>query len=105
MDFVKLDMSAQVALADGFGLLIDDGVFADPSQLADAVGMTMDDLLDLWSATDERISYPVSRGAILKFTKLANRVHAAETGTSTLVMMTPFGASLPTASAANMSLQ
>ena len=97
-------MSAQNALADGFGLLIDDGVFDDPSQLASAVGMTMDELLDLWAATDEGISYPVATTTISKFTTIAKNAHA-DVEKSILVMLTGMGSGLPMAKHAGVALQ
>lgn len=104
MDFVKLEMSAQSALADGFGLLIDDGVFDDPSQLANAVGMTMDELLDLWAATDEGVAFPVASTTISKFTSIAKNAHA-DVEKSTLVMLTGAGAGRPMARHAGVALQ
>jgi len=104
MDFVKLEMLAQSALADGFGLLIDDGVYDDPSQLASAVGMTMDDLLDLWHATDAGISYPVASETISKFTEIAKLAHA-DVKRSALVMLTAFNAGGPMAKHAGLALQ
>jgi hypothetical protein len=76
MDLVNLEIAVQVALADGFGVLIDDGTFNDPSELAAAVGMTMDDVLDLWHASDVGVCYPVPRAVISRFTTIATQSYA-----------------------------
>jgi len=87
MDLVNLEIAVQVALADGFGALIDDGMFNDPSELAQAVGMTMDDVLDLWHASDVGVCYPVPRAVISRFTTLAKQSYA-DVEAKTLVLLT-----------------
>lgn len=57
---LRISLADQESIVDLISSLIDADCYSDPDQLAAAINCPVDELYDLFAATDDRNIYPVS---------------------------------------------